>query len=1213
MKTYLTASMFAALLVLCAITGAAQQPELVVQTGHSGFINSVAFSHDGRFFASCSSDNTIKLWDLASGRELRTFRARVDLIAFSRDGKSLISVGSDMKLWDLNTGGVRTVADNGSEGFLLKKKALSADGKTLVVKETGGVAVWDVSSGVKLRTLTAPDDIDALDLSADGKVLVIKTQSVDVWDLTTGDAKPKFSWMTDILAKPVPYFPKVLVRDGAVAVSANGNIVAATTRENTLTVWDTSTGRELRSFITTGSSSKLALSPDGHKLLSSASGNNGMIQLWDIATSQVGPAIFAPTLLGFSMDGKTLAGTAGYPDFSIKLWDVNTGKEGLTLRAHSHSVEAAAFVDASQIIAIQSGHEAVKLWSANTGGLLRSLKRGSEQIKSIAVSPDGKTLIGVGWLTTVKIWDIATGHELHEFVFLCESVAFGPDGKTLACGRYDGIMVLDVDGWREQYVLTSPHGRQSVAFGVDGKILALKRDYDANVEIWNVASRQLLRTIKTPNNSESLAVSANGKTFAVSQYLNGIKTWDVSTGSEGRAFIDRSFGSGLALNGDASVLAGATSDDTIKLWDLTTGRELHALTGHYTTIRSLAFNSDGTLLISGSWDGSAKLWRVGSGELLATLISLDEEDWAVVTPDGRFDASPNAQKLMHWMVGTEPIELEQLKERYYEPGLLSKLMGFNKEPMKDVSALRDVKLFPQVEYGEPDGGKLKIKLTSRGGGIGKVRVLVNGKEIAADARGPSANPQASQATLSVDLSGASIIPGKPNSVEVVAWNSEGYLSSKGGEIKWTPPGDTNEAAAHPDLYAIVVGISDYAGDSFDLQFAAKDAADIAQALRIGAGGLFGVNKTHITLLNTSGKEGALLPTKENIRRAFAEVAKQAKPWDVLVIYFSGHGLALGGEEDLYVYPTQEARTIDGETLKDTALRNVTTINSTELVEWLTQTEWIKGQKGLAPLKRVMILDTCAAGKAGEKLMKDATTLSSAQIRAIDRLKDRTGYHVLMGAAADKVSYETNRYGQSLLTYALLTGMRGAALRQEQYVDVALLFQYAADQVPQLARGIGGVQRPIVAAKQGTSFDVGLLKTKEERSAIPLARERPTLLRPLLINRDESVGFDDLELQPLLRERLREKSAGKGASASDVWVGVSVDADEMAGAVRPSGTYVVVGDTVRVAMSLVRDGKRIDSFQVEGNKADKDGLVRLILEGIARSMKKLESELVNPGP
>ena len=85
-------------------------------------------------------------------------------------------------------------------------------------------------------------------------------------------------------------------------------------------------------------------------------------------------------------------------------------------------------------------------------------------------------------------------------------------------------------------------------------------------------------------------------------------------------------------------------------------------------------------------------------------------------------------------------------------------------------------------------------------------------------------------------------------------------------------------------------------------------------------------------------------------------------------------------------------------------------------------------------------------------------------------------------------------------------MKGAALREGEYVDVSQLFQHAADQVPQLAKDIGGIQKPLIAAPRGTSFDIGQLKT-DDKSLIPLAQVKPMLLRPLLINPDE--GDDNL--------------------------------------------------------------------------------------------------------
>src|SRR5262249_40131151 len=162
----------------------------------------------------------------------------------------------------------------------------------------------------------------------------------------------------------------------------------------------------------------------------------------------------------------------------------------------------------------------------------------------------------------------------------------------------------------------------------------------------------------------------------------------------------------------------------------------------------------------------------------------------------------------------------------------------------------------------------------------------------------------------------------------------------------------------------------------------------------------------------------------------------------------------------------------------------------------------------------------------------------------------------MGSAADAVSYEASQYGQGLLTYALLREMRGAALREEAYVDVSRLFQYAKDEVPKLAGSIGGIQEPrYIAPLQVESFDIGLLQS-EDKQQIPLAMVRPLVLRPVMTNIDE--GYDSLELAKELRRRLNEASYGgeRGRVNSSQPAMIYVDVDEMPGAVRLTGTYRV---------------------------------------------------------
>ena len=111
------------------------------------------------------------------------------------------------------------------------------------------------------------------------------------------------------------------------------------------------------------------------------------------------------------------------------------------------------------------------------------------------------------------------------------------------------------------------------------------------------------------------------------------------------------------------------------------------------TIRAFAEKSS---ILTGSSDQRAILWNL-QGQQFGTRISVDSTDWIVTTPTGLFDASPGAMKLMHFVVGLEVIELEQLKERYYEPGLLAKIMGYQEGDIRDVEVFDQVKLYPEIQ------------------------------------------------------------------------------------------------------------------------------------------------------------------------------------------------------------------------------------------------------------------------------------------------------------------------------------------------------------------------------------------------------------------------------------------------------------------------------------------------------------------------------------
>ncbi len=579
--------------------------------------------------------------------------------------------------------------------------------------------------------------------------------------------------------------------------------------------------------------------------------------------------------------------------------------------------------------------------------------------------------------------------------------------------------------------------------------------------------------------------------------------------------------------------------------------------------------------------------------------------WAVTTPSGLFDASPDMMNDLHYVVGMEIIELEQLKSRFYEPGLLQKLLGLNNKPIRETEALQAVPLYPQMNTSfSEDEWQLHIQLNPRNGGIGKVSFFINGREVMEDA-----NPQR-QNSITINLKEYAdefLAPKAPpsgyglltatNTLTLRAYNADGWLKSAALNLPYQPPyrirggrsSTTNEEEEiligdePPSLYAIVIGTSDYAGEQIDLQFADRDAAQFHQALELLAPPIF-EDRVNNFLLHTDATDPqrTALASKKEIQQRFLEIERKALPEDVVLVYLSGHGVNWGsGDASQFYYLTKD---IGSEDLRDPAIRSQYAISSAELTTWINS---------IKAAKKVMIVDACNSGKIVDDLAKSSKDLSSDQIRAWDRMKDRTGMFILTGSAADKVSFEASRYGQGLLTTSLLRGMSGMALRGRE-VDVMTLFQYCRDEVPELARGVGGIQVPMIAAPTGggESFPFGLLAPGV---TIPVPQEKPVFIRNSF--QDEESFSDELALGEAIGDYFRTLSI-KGAQAELVYVDVSQynDAYSINGRYTQNGNELEV--TARLSQNKIPKG---EAFTVKGSKTNIPQLVKDITNAATKRM------------
>jgi WD40 repeat protein len=462
-----------------------------------------------------------------------------------------------------------------------------------------------------------------------------------------------------------------------------------------------------------GTVNQVAYSPDG-KLFAVASSIG--IYLYNPGTlSQIRliETMDPVTHIAFSPDGNMLL--AGSPNGLLELWDTNTGRKVHTLNGLKEIVNSVAFSPDGRLVAAGTGDPStnasipeVKIWDVSTGQVSIDLKGIESTITSLAFSPDGKVLAtGYYYHDTdaVILWDPVTGAKLRtleeiqsgwEYMIGINCLSFSPDGKILAAGSYDSVVLWNTGNWsqagwfeNEQFshvtslafspdshkLVTATNGDtiqifdlsrpgypgitvvkndplvnfptevNSLAMSMDGKTL-VSTATDGSVDFWDASSGTKLRSLAGYMTGVGNAVfSPDGKGLASVSDHQPIMLWDSATGQKLRSIggVVNHIGYSLAFTPDGKALAASDDSMELTLWDVKTGQAIRKFEYVYPLVRGLAISPDGTILASKYSDQTIKLWNIADGQEMITLVYPDRSDWQpyeyslnspVFSPDG---------------------------------------------------------------------------------------------------------------------------------------------------------------------------------------------------------------------------------------------------------------------------------------------------------------------------------------------------------------------------------------------------------------------------------------------------------------------------------------------------------------------------------------------------------------------------------------------------
>ncbi|MDJ0599859.1 MAG: AAA-like domain-containing protein [Crocosphaera sp.] len=526
-------------------------------TGHQDAVNSVAFSPDGQWIATASSDGTVRLWNQQGQQQtiLTGHEGNIYGVAFSPDSQTLATAAQDdtARVWNLQ--GKQLAVLKGHDASVYSV-TFSQDGQRIATTSRDNTArIWDQQGNALVVLKGHTKSVDDVAFSADGQYIATASRdgNAKLWD-------NQGNLIKSLQENAIPFY--------SISFSPDGQHIAAGARDGTIKIWD--------------KQGNLALTLKGHQ---------------ELVNSVV-----------FSRDGQWIA--SGSSDGTARLWS-KEGQEITVLKGHQDPIYDVALSGQGTELATASSDGTVKLWAVR-----QTPKNGfntiDNYITSADFSQDGKRLAIADESGRVYIWNLQ-GKKVQEFEAHnsgINALSISPNGKIIATTGNNGTVKLwDFKGTLLGELSNSNIRIYSLNFSSDSKTLAIA-NRSGEVWLWNLQTQpyQLIQNFQAHKDTITHVIfTQDDEKIATSSVDGTSKIWDLQGNLQQSFSGHQEAINWLNFSPNGQYLLTASEDSTIKLWNLK-GQLITTLKSDLFPISRVKFSPNGEYFITASQDGTVRLW-----------------------------------------------------------------------------------------------------------------------------------------------------------------------------------------------------------------------------------------------------------------------------------------------------------------------------------------------------------------------------------------------------------------------------------------------------------------------------------------------------------------------------------------------------------------------------------------------------------------------------